>query len=272
MSAALGLYRQDLVGISDTRDVSSVFVAWRDVGSEPPLEAVHATLGWQQSWGAGLQGSIEGYAKWLHDIPIAEWRANAGYTTAIGRADGRIWGVDLRLEYQRPGLFYGFLGYGYAWTRYEASQREFGDWFGEPVQRYHPPHDRRHQLNAVVGLEVGPFSVGGRWQLGSGLPFSRPLGFDEAFDFRNGLHPVYTQRGTTRLILDRPYQARLPAAHRMDLWIRRPFDLPFGTLEAQAGVLNVYDRRNLFYFDLYTARRVDQLPIAPYLSLRLEVP
>ena len=31
----------------------------------------------------------------------------------------------------------------------------------------------------------------------------------------------------------------------------------------------VYDRRNMFYYDLYTRRRVDQLPFAPYASVTL---
>jgi len=270
VSAALGLYRQDLVGLSDTRDVSSVFVAWKDVGNNPPLQAIHASLGWQQSLGAGFQWSLEGYGKWLEDIPVAEWLATPQYTTDLTRADGRVRGADLRLEYQRPGL-YGFLGYGYSWTEYRASQRQFGDWFGEPVQRYHPPHDRRHQLNAVLTMDLGEFSVGARWQFGSGLPFTRPLGFDEAFDYRVDLSIVQWLVGTTRLVLDRPYQARLPAVHRLDLWVRRPFDVPFGQIEAQAGVMNVYDRNNLFYYDLYTANRVDQLPILPYVSLKLNV-
>jgi len=271
VSAALGLYRQDLVGVSDTRDVSSVFVAWQDVDRRPPLSAVHASLGWQQALGRGLAWSLEGYTKWLDDVPIAVWRANAGFTTSLSRADGRVYGADLRLEYRRPG-FYGFLGYGYTWTEYRATQLGFAEWFGEPVQRYHPPHDRRHQLNAVVSADIGPYSTGARWQMGSGLPYTRPAGFDEVFDFRIGLPVVQGQSGVTRLVLDRPYQARLPAVHRLDLWVRRPFELDIGTLEVQAGVLNVYDRRNLFFYDLYTGRRVDQLPIVPYLSFKLERP
>jgi len=35
--------------------------------------------------------------------------------------------------------------------------------------------------------------------------------------------------------------------------------------------MNAYDRNNLFYYDLYTANRVDQLPILPYVSPELKV-
>ena len=32
----------------------------------------------------------------------------------------------------------------------------------------------------------------------------------------------------------------------------------------------LYDRANLFYFDLFTVRRVDQLPLIPNLSIKFE--
>jgi hypothetical protein len=38
------------------------------------------------------------------------------------------------------------------------------------------------------------------------------------------------------------------------------------------GAITVYDRTNIFFYDVYTRRRVDQLPFAPYASLRLEAP
>jgi hypothetical protein len=41
-------------------------------------------------------------------------------------------------------------------------------------------------------------------------------------------------------------------------------------MKAQAGVINAYDRTNMFYYDIYSHRRVDQLPLAPYAALRLE--
>lgn len=86
-----------------------------------------------------------------------------------------------------PGrAFVAFLGYGYAWTEYVAADDAFGLWFDEPVQRYHPPHDRRHQVNALASVDVAGFTASARWHLGSGLPFTRPMGFEEAFDYTRG--------------------------------------------------------------------------------------
>jgi hypothetical protein len=34
---------------------------------------------------------------------------------------------------------------------------------------------------------------------------------------------------------------------------------------------NAYDRRNLFYLDLFTLRRIDQLPLIPSAGFKLEL-
>jgi hypothetical protein len=180
-------------------------------------------------------------------------------------------GADVRVEYSSRH-FSGFLGYGYSWTLYETSQRQFTTWFGEPVQSYHPPHDRRHQINAILNLYFGGFTASARWQLGSGLPFTRPIGFDEAFDFARELSQVKTTLGTTRLLLEKPFTGRLPWVHRLDLSLTRAFHVSFGQIVVQAGVVNAYGRQNMFYYDLFTGRRLDQLPLAPYASLTLRVP
>ena len=115
---------------------------------------------------------------------------------------------------------------------------------------------------------MSAFELRGRWQIGSGLPYTRPLGFDEAFDFRFGFPDINRVPGTTRMVVDRPYRARLPVMHRLDLSIGRTFESSFGRLEVQGGAVNAYDRRNLFYYDIFTGRSVDQLPLVPYLAVK----
>jgi hypothetical protein len=271
LQGALGLYRQYVFGVSDMRDVSSVFVAWMEAPNGEPLKALHGMLGWQQPLGGGLRWSVDGYYKRLTGIPVTVWSAVAQFPTQLSRADGKTLGADVRVEYSSRH-FSGFLGYGYSWTLYETSQRQFTTWFGEPVQSYHPPHDRRHQINAILNLYFGGFTASARWQLGSGLPFTRPIGFDEAFDFARELSQVKTTLGTTRLLLEKPFTGRLPWVHRLDLSLTRAFHVSFGQIVVQAGVVNAYGRQNMFYYDLFTGRRLDQLPLAPYASLTLRVP
>ena len=269
VNAAVGLYRQTVVGLSDERDLGSAFTAWSPapLGQGRPA-AWHAILGWRQQIGdVGL--TAEGYYKDLGNLAVPIWSTRARFTTELTGAEGTSWGVDLRGEFER-GRIYAYLGYGLSWTRYTASQDNFGTWFGTDIQTYHPPQDRRHELNAVVSANLDVFTVDLRWQLGSGLPYTKPFGFD-VYVHLEDLQQVARDFGTPRLLYDKPYRARLPSYHRLDVSRERTFTGELVDLTAKAGAINLYDRQNLFYFDLFTQRRVNQLPLVPYVALKIEV-
>jgi hypothetical protein len=269
-SGALGLYHQAITGVTDERDAGSAFIAWLAPGPRlGTASAVHAIAGWQYDAGAGLQTSVEGYYKHLRDLAVPIWSSLARFTTTLQAANGKAYGVEARAELQRK-RFYGYAGYALSWVAYEARQENFGLWFGEPLQRYHPPHDRRHQLNVLASVKLAGFDASIRWQYGSGLPFTRPLGFDEWVPM-NQLVDVLHAPGATRLLYNRPYTGRLPTYHRLDVSVERSFDVGPARLTLQGGVINAYDRANLFYFDLFTARRVDQLPLLPFFGLNVDV-
>jgi hypothetical protein len=269
LSGALGLYQQRIAGVSDRRDASSVFTAWMGPPDDAKLEAIHAQGSWQQSLGAGLSWSVDGYYRKMRNLPVTSWSSVARFSPDLSLASGRAHGADARVEIRR-GPVYAFGGYGYSWTEYESAEDAFGVWDGEPVRSFHPPHDRRHQANALASLQLGRYSLAARWDFGSGFPFTRPVGFDEQLDFRGNLPNIRGQYGETRVLLGRPYGARLPSVHRLDVSVERAVRVKSQELQLQAGVINVYDRSNIFYYDLFTSHRVDQLPFAPYLSLRLQ--
>ncbi|MDR8392317.1 TonB-dependent receptor [Aliifodinibius sp. S!AR15-10] len=271
LSFAVGLYRQPIAGITDKRDAGSVFTAWMPVPvGEERMEAVHALLGWRQLFGEHVQFSVEGYHKRLQNLPVPVWSPEAQFTTDLAQADGWVYGSDLRLEINSGRGIYGFVGYGYSWTEYETRQDHFEQWFGESTQRYHPLHDRRHQVNAQLNIEIGEYTAGVRWQLGTGLPFTKPMGFDEQYSFEDGLPNVKDDFGNSRVIMGKPFQGRLPNYHRLDVSLKRSFELPVAQLEIQLGAINSYDQVNLFYYDVYKHQRFNQLPLVPYLSLKLE--
>ncbi|MEX1213013.1 MAG: carboxypeptidase regulatory-like domain-containing protein [Balneolaceae bacterium] len=271
LSAAAGIYRQALVGVNDMRDASSVFTAWMlSPLSDEQVETRHALLGWRQELPWGLQLSVEGYGKWIQDQPVSVWSPIARFSSELALADGVVYGGDLTLELNTR-RFYGFVGYGLSWMEYESAQASFGSWFGEPVQTYHPPHDRRHQLQAMGSLELGEYTLSSRWQLGSGLPFTRPIGFDEIHYFDGPLPDIRREYGTPRVIMDRPYGGRMPTYHRMDVSLERTFDFPQGEVALQVGAINAYDQTNIFFYDIYTHRRVDQMPVALYGSLKVTI-
>lgn len=278
LSAATGIYYQELVGLSDRRDASSVFTAWSVIPKAGPRvediragrvpRAHHAILGYRTTPTRWLELSIEGFYKNLDNLVVSEWTAFPRFTTRLQPASGRSFGFDTRLEL-RGTSFYGYVNYGLSSTRYEAEQASLELWYGEEALRYRPPHDRRHQLNAVATATLLGFDASARWEYGSGLPFSQAYGFD-GFVLVDDVTNVAQRPSSRRVIYERPYNAVLPPYHRLDLSVARTFEIGRAALTLQGSVINVYDRRNIFYLDVFTLRRINQLPRIPSLSLKLE--
>ena len=269
ISAAGGIYHQEIVGLTDRRDAGDIFTAWTSSPHGEVPSAIHALGGYQIRPASWLRLAVEGFYKTMSNLSIAEWSAFPRFTTRLQPANGNVVGIDGRLEIITDP-FYGFINYGYSEVEYEARQAEVEFWFGESEYKFAPPHDRRHQLNAVGSLKLFGFALNARWQFGSGLPFSEALGFDE-FVLLTGPTDVFEERGQTRVLYTYPYGGRLPAYHRLDISLERTFTVSTHTaLTLQASGTNAYDRTNLFYIDLFTLDRLDQLPFIPAVGLRLE--
>jgi len=277
-SAATGLYYQEVVGLSDRRDAASVFTVWaniprqesrtQDVRAGRLSRAVHAILGYRISPTPWLDLSIEGFHKEMDNLFVGEWTPFPRLSTRVQPASGHSSGFDVRAEF-RPGRFYGFVTYGYARTIYNAEQEELIFWYGEERIRYRPAHDRRHQVNTLISTRLAGFDVSARWAFGSGLPFSRAIGFD-GFVFLDDVRDLSKSPSTRRVIYERPYNGLLPTYHRLDLSVDRSFDLEPARITVQGSIINLYDRNNIFYLDVFTLQRVDQLPIVPSFGVKVE--
>ncbi|MEM8485854.1 MAG: TonB-dependent receptor [Bacteroidota bacterium] len=268
LSGATGLYHQEVVGLNDRRDATNVFTAW--VG--PPLDdltkAEHYILGYQYTVNESLEFSVEGYYKNLRNLYISEWTAFPRLTTSLQKASGKVQGLDLRVEF-RADNFYSYVTYGISSVEYKARQESLELWFGSPEITFRPPHDRRHQVNALMNWKVSDFNINMRWNFGSGLPYNQVRGFDQ-FLLLDGNVDVSEEPGDLRVIYDRPYGGVLPTYHRLDFSVDRQFPFEGGFFAIQAGIVNVYDRANIFSLDLFTLERTNQLPFIPTLGLKIE--
>ncbi len=267
LSAATGLYHQTLVGLSDRRDATSIFTAWTTTPDGEAPEAFHAIAGYRITPASWLDLAVEGFYKKLSGLSVGEFTATPRLTTRLQPADGEVMGMDARVEVRR-GPFYGYVNYGLSSVEYTIVDPIYEVQFGDPRLVFRPPHDRRHQVNALASVSLFGFDLSARWQFGSGLPFSRALGFDVFLNIDGGIDPL-TEEGRPRVIYERPFASELPTYHRLDISVERTFDLGPAELTAQAGLINAYDRRNLFAYDTFTLRRSDQLPIVPSFGLKI---
>lgn len=253
LSAAFGVYRQEIIGLTDERDIGDVFLAWASIPENAPTpRALHAILGVEARPVPWLMLGAEGYAKQLADMQVL--LGDRG----LVRSHGEVFGLDLRAEARR-GPFYVFAGYGVSASTYHNAREE-----------YRPPHDRRHRLNLVGEVRLGSYRLAARWQLASGRPFTRLVGIYDDLGIPGPDGGFVTEPGTpTVLIEDAPFRGLTPAYYRLDVSAERDFEVGGALLTLQASLINATDRANFFYYDAFRADRVDQFPLIPSVGLRV---
>lgn len=278
-SAAGGLYQQEVVGLSDRRDAANVFTAWtniprreddenkNDVRAGRLARAWHGIAGYRVRPNRWFELSVEGYYKELSNLFISEWTAFPRLTTRLQPATGHSYGAETRIELQADP-FYGYINYGLSFTRYQARQASLQLWYGTEALDFRPPHDRRHQVNSLLGVTLYGFDLNLQWAFGSGRPFSRAIGFD-GFVLVDDIENVANSPGNRRVIYEKPYNGILPAYHRLDVSLERTFVFDAAELTLQGSLINAYNRRNIFYLNVFTLQRADQLPLVPSIGLKL---
>ncbi len=175
--------------------------------------------------------------------------------------NGEAYGVDFSAKYDDGRL--------YVWTVYSYGKVTREDQMIE----YFPHYDRRHNVNVLLSYQLGlsrSWEVSFRWNYGSGFPFTPNKGGQELLDFQSGINYDYLYaNGSLQMILGDYNSKRLPEYHRLDLSIKKRFEIKRAIFELNLSVTNLYDRNNLFYQDRITGQRVNQLPIMPSFGLNI---
>jgi hypothetical protein len=260
LSAAWGVFHQQTIGINSERIVTDVFTAWAptpESGTVP--RATHAILGWSGPVTGRLSARVEVYGKFFTDLAFPAEMETLGPTSSFDIVDGSSVGTDVTADWTAKS-WHVSAGYGLASVWYEGE-----------AGRFRPPHDRRHHVNLVGGVSWRGFRFTARWQFGSGLPFTQISGFYDSVRPDPDGRAFHTDPGTASVALAEPYNGRLPDYHRLDLQVEKLFASKRVDVTLQAGIINVYDRTNLFDVDLLTGTRVDQLPLVPSAGIRIDL-
>lgn len=281
---AAGVYSQNLISASSDRDVVNLFYGFLsgpdnlqdnftdENGNVKEVKhklqkANHLIIGGEYDLSETFSLNVEGYLKRF--TQLTNINRNKLFDDNLFNFDrpdvlkkdfiietGNAYGVDMVLKYDNKRT--------YLWFVYSIGKVD--RWDG--IQTYAPVFDRRHNVNFVWSYAFGKkrnFEFNGRWNFGSGFPFTLTQGFYERYTFSDGIDTDYTSEGGELGILyDDINKGRLPTYHRMDMnikWTATVSDR--STLEVNAGITNVYNRENIFYFDRVKYDRVNQLPVLP---------
>lgn len=272
---ATGLYSQNVISTRSDKDVVDLFTGFITGPQGSPADAsgkiydniknmqrsAHGIFGVEIDLPQNVQIDLEPYYKYFwHIFDINQYK-QFGTDPDYLVAQGHAYGFDALVKWQWKGVFlYATYGLGY-------SKRNDG-------QQVYPPYfDRRHNINLVAAYTFGKkrdWEVSARWNVGSGFPFTQTQGFYEMNAFPNGIGTnINTYNGTLQPVYDSKIDGgRLPWYHRLDIQGKKIFTFKERfKLELSASVSNVYDRKNIFYFDRVTYTRVNQLPVIPSVSL-----
>ena len=287
LKAAVGKYSQSFIDTKSDRDIVNLFTGYLTTDVNLPGGVVssyrgedvtnyieksnHFIFGFEWDMFSHLSLNMEGYYKTMSNLIAINRdrlydndREHSSYPDHLKKnfavEEGYAYGGDVSLKYSNGRL--------YVWAIYSLGKVEKTS----ETRTYAPHYDRRHNVNVLVSYQVGmarDWEFSARWNYGSGFPFTATAGFGEVLDFGGGIGSDYiSSSGELTTLYGELNAKRLPSYHRLDISVKKRFDLArHSILEIEASVTNVYNRNNMFYYDRITAQRVDQLPIMPSLGM-----
>lgn len=290
LKGAAGLYSQNLISANSDRDVVNLFYGFisgpenvqtqftNQKGETNPIKSrlqksTHLIAGFELDLFRDLTLNVEAYNKKFGQL--TNINRNKKFDDNSLNSDrletekkdfiiesGYARGIDFSLKYEHKRI--------YLWAVYSLSYVK--RWDG--VQEYFPLFDRRHNVNLTGSYTFGralDWELNARWNLGSGFAFTQNQGFYQNFDFANGINTdITTSNGQLGIIYGDLNTGRLPYYHRLDLTVKKKFELTENsTLELNAGATNMYNRKNVFYVDRVKGETVYQLPLMPTIGASL---
>ncbi|HTY39333.1 MAG TPA: TonB-dependent receptor [Bacteroidota bacterium] len=259
--ASYGRFSQNVITVNNEDDIISIFDAWIQVPQELKAEqADHYVLGFEGNPMPQLSTSFQAYYKYYSSLVTYNRdkvdALDPDYITGTGEA----YGFEALTRYGTK-LLDAYAAYTLGWTTITSSGFT-----------YYPRYDRRHTINLLGVFHVADaFDVSLRWEVGSGFPFTQTIGYYDRLALQNLFRgSSIGETGKPYAILGSKDDARLPTYHRLDVSASYRFRLKPITGTFGVQIINLYNHKNVFYFDRKTGQEIDMLPFFPTATLSIE--
>jgi hypothetical protein len=271
LQTAYGRYNQYLTLI--TNEAFSGFDVWltADDGVKPSF-GDQFIVGAKTIPFSGYGLDIEFYYRTMNDIfeldPFLQDVSGLDYPELFRIGNGDAYGAELFFE-KRVGDLTGFIGYtfAYTWKKFDDYNNDIGNPDGAG-RKYPPKYDRRNDVNLVLSYQLSK-----RWK--STLSFNYATG--QAYTQVLGRYTVsntpWSNADFNTFTVGKINASRLPAYHRMDVsFARSGTFFGMGEAEWQFQIINVYSRRNIWFYNFdfdenpVSRSAVPLLPLLPTIS------
>ena len=291
LKAAGGMYSQNFVAATSDRDVVNLFYGFLSGINNLPRtfdgkeitsylqKANHYIIGAEFDLSNNTTLNVEGYLKDF--VQLTNINRNKIYADTPMNSEipdllkkdftvetGDAYGCDVSMKFEdKHWYLWAVYALGFVNREYEKATDE-----GAVLTQYPTHFDRRHNINLILTYTAGAkrqWEFSGRWNFGTGFPFTQVQGFYEYYSFQDGINFDYTTtNGELGILYGDLNGGRLPTYHRFDIDLKRKFFFTENImLEADLSVTNVYNRSNVFYVNIVSGEIARQLPILPTLGL-----
>ncbi len=290
--ASGGFYSQNLIAANSQRSVVDLFYGFLSSPESIPSDfegeevttklqkAKHIVAGFEYDLGTRITCNLEGYYKYMDPLininPNKQFDENTILEdipeilrTKYMIEQGDAYGIDLSLKYDYKRW--------YIWTVGSWGYVNRSGYFYNPMTQTtefvkYPPHfDRRLSVNLLASYTFGDqlnWIVSGRWNYGSGLPFTAAQSYYESLSLNSYSDDYTNNNGSIGILYGDNNSKRLPAYHRFDVNVKRKFFFKGDSeLELIFSITNMYDRNNVFYVNRLSNEVIYQLPILPSLGM-----
>ncbi len=259
--ASIGRYSQEVISLSNENEVISIFQPWVIVpkGVAAP-ESSDLSLGVDAYLNDQLEISLTGYYKYITDLTDVNEQKYTPQDYDFINVNGKSYGMEFVTKYQSQKFFLN-LNYSLGWT-YQIN--------GNLI--YVPKYDIRHTFNILLGYNFGnEWTASAVWSLRSGMPFTPIAGFYDRMPINNVWGDYVFEPYQPVIYWGDRNSYRLPYYHRLDISVSKRFQFYFTHLTFEGSILNIYNRKNIFYFDKDTGKITYMLPFFPSVSLKIEI-
>jgi len=257
-----GRFQQEITTISNENEVINVFEPYILVPKylkTPQAEHYNAGVTFYLTEKINLVSEV--YYKKSKNITEINYDKKFASDYDLVNGEAESYGFENELNYSNP-LMHFSIGYTLAY-----SYKTVNNW------TYYPRYDSRHTLNCALEVNIGSgWKSMLTWTYKSGLPYTPIIGYYEKLfldpaEFNTNIYNYYFPHS----VLGDKNISRLPSYHRMDVGVSKIFDLNYFKVNIDASITNIYNRKNMFYYDRSTGERVNMLPFFVSINAKVEI-